>query len=152
MAAINHGRVLLGGLVGGVIANIGDFIVNSMVMADDMVRMAQRLNLNQAVMASPAVGMTWVVVDFVYATLIVWTYAAIRPRFGPGPGTAIKSGMVLWAAVCSVLFGFQSMGIFTRDSFFKSAVLSLATTILAALAGAWTYKEENESRKSLSHQ
>ena len=151
MAAINYGRVLLGGLVGGVIANIGDFIVNSMVMADDMVRMAQRLNLNQAVMASPAVGMTWVVVDFVYATLIVWTYAAIRPRFGPGPRTAIKSGVVLWAAVCSVLFGFQSMGIFTRDSFFKSALLSLATTILAALAGAWIYKE-NESRNLLSHQ
>jgi hypothetical protein len=141
MGAINYGRVLLGGLVGGVVANVGDFFVNSTVMADDMVRMAQRLNLNQTVMASPAVGMTWVVVDFVYTTLIVWTYAAIRPRFGPGPGTAIRSGVVLWAAVCSVLFGFQSMGIFTRDSFFKSALLSLLTTIFAALAGARMYKE-----------
>jgi len=141
MAPINYGRVLLGGLLGGVVANIGDFLVNNMIMADDMVRMAQRLNLNQVLMASPVVGMTWVVVDFVYVTLIVWTYAAIRPRFGPGPGTAIKSGVVLWAAVSAVLFGFQSMGIFTPDSFFKSAVLSLATTILASLAGAWAYKE-----------
>ena len=141
MAPINYGRVVLGGLVGGVVANIGDFLVNNMIMADDMVRMAQRLNLNQVVMASPAVGMTWVIVDFVYVTLIVWTYAAIRPRFGPGPGTAIKSGVVLWAAVSAVLFGFQSMGIFTSDSFFKSAVLSLATTMLASLAGAWVYKE-----------
>jgi hypothetical protein len=141
MAGINYGRVVLGGLAGGVVANIGDFIVNSMIMADDMVRMAQRLNLNQAVMASPAVGMTWVVVDFVYATLIVWTYAAIRPRFGPGPGTAIKAGVVLWAAIGVVLYGFQSMGIFTPDSFFKSAALSLATTVLASLAGAWVYKE-----------
>ena len=123
------------------VANIGDFVVNNMIMADDMIRMAQRLNLNQALMASAAVGMTWVVVDFVYGTLIVWTYAAIRPRFGPGPGTAIKAGLVLWAAVAAVLFGFQSMGIFTQDSFLKSAVLSLATTILASLAGAWTYKE-----------
>jgi hypothetical protein len=142
MAGINYGRVVLGGLAGGVVANIGDFIVNSMIMADDMVRMAQRLNLNQAVMASPAVGMTWVVVDFVYVTLIVWTYAAIRPRFGPGPGTAIKAGVVLWAAIGVVLYGFQSMGIFTPDSFFKSAALSLATTVLASLAGAWVYKED----------
>jgi len=141
MAGIKYGRVVFGGLAGGVVANIGDFVVNNTIMADDMVRMAQRLNLNQTVMASPAVGMTWVVVDFVYATLIVWTYAAIRPRFGPGPGTAIKAGIVLWAAVGVVLFGFQSMGIFTPDSFFKSAVLSLATTILASLAGAWVYKE-----------
>ena len=142
MASINYGRVILGGLVGGVVANIGDFIVNNMIMADDMVRMAQRLNLNQSVMASPAVGMTWVIVDFVYVTLIVWTYAAIRPRFGPGPGTAIRAGLVLWAAVCAVLLGFQSMGIFTPDSFFKSALLSLATTLLASLAGAWRYRED----------
>ena len=141
MASINYGRVALGGLVGGVIANIGDFIVNNLIMADDMVRMAQRLNLNQSVISSPAVGITWVVVDFVYITLIVWTYAAIRPRFGPGPRTAIRAGVVLWAAVCSILFGFEAMGIFTPDSFFKSAILSLATTILGALAGARVYRE-----------
>ena len=141
MAGINYGRVVLGGVVGGVVANIGDFVVNNMIMADDMVRMAQRLNLNQALMASPAVGMTWVIVDFVYVTLIVWTYAAIRSRFGPGPGTAVRAGIVLWAAVCAVLFGFQSMGVFSQDSFLKSAALSLVTTVLASLAGAWTYKE-----------
>ena len=141
MAGINYGRVVLGGLVGGVVANVGDFLVNSMIMADDMVRMAQRLNLNQTLIASPAVGMTWVIVDFVYATLIVWTYAAIRPRFGPGPATAVKAGAVLWGAVSIVLFGFESMGVFTPDSFFKSAALSLVTTTLAALAGARVYRE-----------
>jgi hypothetical protein len=141
MAGINYGRVVLGSLAGGVVANVGDFLVNNMIMADDMIRMAQRLNLNQTLMASPAVGMTWVVVDFVYVTLIVWTYAAIRPRFGPGPATAVRAGAVLWAAVCIVLFGFESMGIFTTDSFFKSAALSFVTTTLAALAGGWVYKE-----------
>jgi hypothetical protein len=141
MAGINYGKVVLGGVVGGVVANIGDFVVNNMIMADDMVRMAQRLNLNQALMASPVVGLTWVIVDFVYVTLIVWTYAAIRPRFGPGPATAVRAGIVLWAAVCAVLFGFQSMGVFSQDSFLKSAALSLVTTVLASLAGAWTYKE-----------
>lgn len=141
MAGINSGRVMLGGLVGGVVANVGDFVVNNLIMADDMVRMAQRLNLNQTLMASAAVGMTWVVVDFVYATLIVWTYAAIRPRFGPGPATAAKAGAVLWAAVCIVLFGFEAMGVFTPDAFFKSAALSFVTTTSAALAGAWVYRE-----------
>ena len=141
MAGINYGRVALGGLVGGVVANVGDFLVNSMIMADDMIRMAQRLNLNRALIASPAVGMTWVIVDFVYATLVVWTYAAIRPRFGPGPATAVKAGAVLWGAVSIVLFGFESMGVFTPDSFFKSAGLSLVTTTLAALAGARVYRE-----------
>ena len=141
MAGINYGRVVLGGVAGGVVASVADFIVNSMIMADDMIRMAQRLNLNQALIASPAVGMTWVAVDFVYVTLIVWTYAAIRPRFGPGPATAARAGTVIWAAVCIVLFGFQSMGVFTLDAFFKSAALSFVTTTLAALTGTWVYRE-----------
>ena len=141
MSPINYGRVALGGLAAGVVANIGDFVVNSTIMADDMVRMAQRLNLNQAAMSAPSVGVTWMAIDFVYATLIVWTYAAIRPRFGPGPGTAVKAGVVLWAAVAAILYGFQTMGIFTPDSFFKSAGLTLVTTILSAIAGGWVYKE-----------
>jgi hypothetical protein len=148
MASINHGRVALGGVVGGIVANAGDLMVNNLILADDMARMAQRLNLNQTLIASPAVGMTWVAVNFVYATLIVWTYAAIRPRFGPGPATATKAGAVLWAAVCVVLFGFESMGVFTPDSFFKSAGLSFVTTTLTALAGAWVYTEEGGSAGS----
>jgi hypothetical protein len=141
MSRIHYGRVLLGGLVGGLVANVGDFIVNSVFMADDMVRMAQRLNLDQRLIASPAVGVTWVVVDFVYVTLIVWAYAAIRPRFGPGPGTALRAGVLLWAAVTVILFGFLSMGLFTPDSFLKSAAFTLATTVLASLAGTAVYKE-----------
>lgn len=28
----------------------------------------------------------WVVTDFLLGILIVWSYAAMRPRFGPAPG------------------------------------------------------------------
>jgi hypothetical protein len=141
MTGINYGRVLLGGLAAGVVANAGDFVVNNVLMAEDMAQMAQRLFLNREILASSSVAVTWIVVDFFYATLIVWTYAAIRPRFGPGPATAVKAGVVLWAAVGAVLFGFQAMGIFTIDAFVKGSVLSLATTTLAALTGAWLYAE-----------
>jgi hypothetical protein len=142
MARINYGRVVLGGLAAGVVANVCDFVSNSLFLADDMIRLAQRLNLNQRVLASPAVALTWVAVDFVYATLIVWTYAAIRPRFGSGPGTAIRAGVVLWLAVTVIVFGFQSMGIFTPDTFLKSSLLTLGSTILASLAGGAIYKEK----------
>ena len=85
MAGINYGRVLLGGLVGGVVANACDFVSNTYLMADDMQKMAQRLGLDQTHLNSGTVIATWTTIDFLYATLIVWTYAAIRPRFGPGP-------------------------------------------------------------------
>ena len=80
--------------------------------------------------------------DFIYATLMVWTYAAIRPRLGPGPKTAVIAGLVIYASATSVLFGFQSMGIFTTDSFVKNAVYSLGTAVLASLVGGAVYKED----------
>jgi hypothetical protein len=141
MAGINYGRVILGGLAAGVVANIFDYVANNIIMADDMARMAQRLNLDQNVLLSPQVAVTWIVVDFLWAILIVWTYAAIRPRFGPGPKTAMCAGLVLWAAVAIILFGFLSMGIFTPDSYMKSAVLALVSTIAASLVGGYLYKE-----------
>jgi hypothetical protein len=141
MTGINYGRVILGGLAAGVVANIWDGLVAGTLQADDMERMAQRLNLSISALNSPRVAMTWVIVDFIYATLIVWTYAAIRPRFGPGPKTAVTAGLVLWAAVAVVLTGFQGMGIFTPDSFIKSAALTLVSTILASLVGGYLYKE-----------
>jgi hypothetical protein len=140
MAGINYTRVLLGGLAAGVVANACDMAI-ALLTAEDMQRMAQRLSLNQARINSTSTAVSWILIDVVYATLIVWTYAAIRPRFGPGPRTAIRAGLVLYAAVTVILFGFQRMGFFTPDMYLKNAVLSLVTAILVSLTGGWMYRE-----------
>lgn len=142
MAGINYPRVLLGGLAGGVVANACDFVINGFLMADDSRRMAQRLSLDWDVVSGPAVAITWAAIDFVYALLIVWTYAAIRPRFGPGRMTAITAGMMIFGASTIILFGFQQMGIFTPDMFTKSAFLSLITAVLVSLTGGAIYRED----------
>jgi hypothetical protein len=141
MKPINYGRVLLGALVGGVVANICDFVINGIIMLEDGQRMAQRLNLDRDVLASPTVMVSWIAIDFIYAFLIVWTYAAIRPRLGPGPKTAACAGLVIVAAVTVVLFGFMQMGVFTPDSFMKNAALSTLTAVLTGVAGGYVYKE-----------
>jgi len=43
---INYGRVLLGGLVAGVVLNACDYVIGTYIMASDMQRTAQRLNLD----------------------------------------------------------------------------------------------------------
>ena len=141
MAGINYGRVVLGGLAAGVVVNVCDTVIAMFLMTNDLQRMARRLNLNWEVVNSPSVAITWAVVDFLYAFLIVWTYAAMRPRLGPGPKTAVIAGLVPYTAMVLVLAGFQSMGIFALDSFVKNAALSLGTVVLASLAGGAVYKE-----------
>ncbi|HUF47348.1 MAG TPA: hypothetical protein VMM93_05985, partial [Vicinamibacterales bacterium] len=69
------------------------------------------------------------------------TYAAIRPRCGPGPATAVYAALVPFAAVTMFLYGYTAMGIFTTSAFLKGTVFFLVTSVSAALAGASVYRE-----------
>ena len=73
--------------------------------------------------------------------LIVWTYAAIRPRFGPGPGTALMAGLGPFLAVTLVTLGYTQMGIFVMTSFVKITLTWSLSVAAAALAGGWVYRE-----------
>ncbi len=141
MAGINYGRVVLGALAGGLVANACDTVIGMFIMGDEMQQMVQRLNLDPNVIQSANVLVTWIIADFLYAGLIVWTYAAIRPRFGAGPRTALMAAFVPYASVTVILAGFMAMGIFTPSVYWKNAMLSVVTAALVGLVGGKTYKE-----------
>jgi hypothetical protein len=148
--AINTGRVVAGGLVAGVVANAIDFVNNTYVLGADMQAWAASHNIDPATLTSGAVAGTWVAVDFIYGLLIVFTYAAIRPRFGPGVTTAIVAGLVVFLAPTIVLFGFTQMGMLTMPMFVKGTIGAIVATLAAAVAGAAVYKEEGAATPALA--
>ena len=79
MGGINLARVLIGGIVAGVVANAGDYLVNQVILVEDGTQLVQRLNLDSAQVEASAT--TWIVADFLYGILLVFAYAAMRPRF-----------------------------------------------------------------------
>jgi hypothetical protein len=139
MNNINFGRVILGGLVTGLILNIGEFLLNEVVFVRQMEEMFRRLNVPRpgGSFIATAVGIT-----FLLGIVIVWIYAMIRPRFGPGPKTAIIAAFVAWFCVyfyCGIL----NATLFNMPSSFllMGMVWGIIEYILAAVAGAWLYKE-----------
>lgn len=143
VSKINTARVIAGGLIAGVVANLLDYVWYAVLMDADMEIMIQRLGLNRAVVESSTLAITWMAVDVVYGVLLVWTYAAIRPRCGPGPWTAVYAALIPFAAVTMFMYGYSAMGIFTTNAFIKGTAFFLVTSIAAALAGASLYREEN---------
>jgi hypothetical protein len=141
VSRINTTGVILGGVVAGVVANVIDFVSNSYLMVNESTEMMQRLNLKPDVLEHSM--WTWIGFDFVYGFLVIFTYAAIRPRFGPGPKTALIAGVCYWIAFGAMAAGFTAMGIFTHQAFIKSTALSLASTLIPALVGAYIYKEKD---------
>ena len=141
MAAINTNRVVVGGLLAGVVMNALDMFWNLVVLRDDMMAIAQRLGMDAQTAMSFSTGVPWIIVDFVIGLVVVWNYAAVRPRFGPGPRTAVVAAIAPYVAATAVVFGFTTMGLMPMSAFFKGSVASLVTTIVGSLAGAWGYSE-----------
>src|SRR5258708_3309562 len=90
---INLMRVVLGGIVAGLVVNVSEFVLNQVVLLSDMTTALARMNL-------PPVGGSaipvFIVLGFVGGIATVWLYAAIRPRFGAGPRTALTAGIYFW--------------------------------------------------------
>ena len=44
----------------------------------------------------------FVAMTFVLGILLVWLYAAIRSRYGPGPKAAVVAGLFGWVLLCGI--------------------------------------------------
>ena len=139
MGKINMGRVILGGLLAGIVLNIVDSIAYGVVLAADFEAAMRDLG------RGPITGsqIAWfVIVDFLYGILLVYLYAAIRPRFGPGPRTAVISGLLVWVgAVLLHSLAEMPMGLIPTRLAVIGMVIALVAFPVAAVVGAWPYKE-----------
>lgn len=82
------------------------------------------------------------ILGFLSGITAVLLYATARPRFGPGPKTAVFTGFVLWVIGYALpSFGFSAMGFLPKRLLLIGTMAGLAEVILASMAGAWLYKE-----------
>jgi hypothetical protein len=139
MNNINYGRVILGGLLTGLILNIGEYLLNEVVFVKQMEEMFRRMNIPRpgGSFIATAVGIT-----FLLGIVIVWLYALIRPRVGAGPKAAIIAGFVAWFCVyfyCGIL----NAALFSIPASYMllGMIWGIVEYSVAAIAGAWLYKE-----------
>jgi hypothetical protein len=91
----------------------------------------------------PNMLMLLVGITFVLGILAVWTYAAIRPRFGAGPSTAVCAGLAVWAMAYLYAGVYLHAGImiYPAKLTWLPVAWGLVELPVATLAGAWLYKE-----------
>jgi hypothetical protein len=141
--AMNTQKVLLGGFVAGVVLNVIDFVTHVYILAArnkaDMD--AFKPGLSDQMMQGSAVA-SYIIMDFVLGFALVWTYAAIRPRFGPGLRTATYAALLFWLLALIFTAGFRQMGIVSAGLWWTFAFIGLVNFFLAAWAGAKLYSED----------
>lgn len=136
---VNLGRVILGGLLAGLIINISEFVLNTMVVGAQMDDVLKARNLPP--ISSSAI-VVFVIFGFLLGILTIWLYAAIRPRYGAGPGSAIMAGlMVFFLAYAYSNAGLAVLGFMPGGMMLVVDGWGLVEVLIAAVAGAWLYQE-----------
>lgn len=142
MAKIDPVRVLLGGaLATAVVVALGAAVWMLLL----------RETGPSGILLRPTAGTIalWAASVYGLSTAAVWIYAAIRPRFGPGPRTAAIAGLAVWAV--TALTDLLWMTVLAQGPAGEpggralAAVASYAAIFpLATMAGAWPYRESDD--------
>lgn len=139
MGKINWGRVLVGGVVAGVVMN-AFWVANGLLLRGEWQAVMARSG--QPVEGEGATAILHLLLPFVSGIAGIWLYAAARPRFGPGPRTAALVGFAHWV----VGYALPGLAWGTTLPFPKGLLAiwilwALPGIVVATLAGAGLYKE-----------
>jgi hypothetical protein len=140
MGTINWGRVVLGGLLCWVVFNVLWVAAWFLFVQREVIPVFQELN--RPFQETPEWGVFFLALGLVLSIFTIWFYAAIRPRYGPGPRTAAIVGFAVWLSVSlmpTLAWGWQLQ--FPARMVALDAVAALVAIVVATLAGAWLYKE-----------
>jgi hypothetical protein len=140
--AINTSKVVVGGLAAGLVANILGYGLFGMWLGPRMEAEAVAIapSLAGRGMSGSAIA-TNVIMQFVIGILLVWIYAAIRPRFGPGMKTAAYAALVVWVCGFAFHIDWLLVGLTTTSTYALASVAALVQTVAAAGVGGMQYKE-----------
>lgn len=138
MGRINYSRVILGGLVAGLVLFAGEILLG-VITGDQWATVTENMAIPE-----PGVGaFTGVIaITLAYGILLVWFYAAIRPRFGSGARTAVIAGLAVWVSGWLLTNGsFIVVQLFPTGLMVTEIVAGAIKLLAAAIAGAWVYRE-----------
>jgi hypothetical protein len=139
VGSINTGRVVVGGIVAGLVINVSEFVLNTLILGPAMEQALAKMNL--APVGGPAMGI-FTALGFAVGIVILWLYAAIRPRYGAGPKTALCAGATVWfLAYFYGTVGMAVMGMFPVRLMAIGLAWGLGELLVASVAGAYFYKE-----------
>jgi len=140
--AMNTSKVLVGGIVAGIVLNVIDWLVYTKLIAGQMAAAldAFKPGLSASMMSGNAITI-YVISDFVYGLLLVWTYAAVRPRLGAGPRTAATVAGLFWLYGMFINANSLITGMMDYHLFWLTSLIGLVTLIIGTTVGASLYSE-----------
>jgi hypothetical protein len=131
----NVGRVLLGGIMAGALINTAEYLVHGALLGPQWKAAFAALG------KTPTGWATFIPSSFLIGIIGIWIYAKFRPNYGPGPLTALRSAVLIWAVFWAIpMMALQPMHLFPNSLIFTTIVVGVIDSVPAVLLGAWMYR------------
>jgi hypothetical protein len=140
--AINVRKVVLGGLAAAVVMIVIN-VVSQFALMDRVRREMNAFAPGTADRMSmgPGTIVTRVIMTVIFGIMLVWFYAAIRPRFGPGARTASYAAIFIWILGGLFYSDYLFMGMMSVATWSLFAIIQLVNIWIATWVGARIYTE-----------
>ena len=138
MRTINWLRMILGGVVAGLIINLFEYVLNGVFLAKDMEEATNALGRH---LGAPELLM-FTVWGLLVGIIAVWLYAAIRPRYGAEPKAALCAAVAVWclAYLLADVTPF-ALKLFPARLMTIGLAVGLVEVIVGTIVGARLYRE-----------
>ena len=119
----------------GAVINAAEFLIHGLLLDPQWTAAFAALGKR------PAGWATFIPYNFLVGIIGIWIYAKLRPNYGPGPLTALRSAVSIWAVFWAIpMLGLQPMRLFPDSLIFTTIAVGLVDTVPAVLFGAWIYR------------
>ncbi len=140
--SINKSKVAAGGIAAGLVMAVLEIAMTKLVFGS---RMIAEMNAFKPGMGDQMHVSGWwigpLINNLIVGVLLIWLYAAIRPRFGPGMKTSTYAAVFFWLFGSLFSLGYRMMGMMSWGLWLSYAVFWLVALVIAAATGARIYTE-----------
>ena len=143
MGSINRQKVIVGGLVAGIVLIVLDYVSGSFIFAPYITGHADALNAAvTATMNSKRAMVGGMATDLVLGWATAWLYAAIRPRMGAGAKTAMCAGFFVWVIFALAMGSYYLNRLASIEFMCVAAIVMLVELLIASYVAGMMYAEE----------
>jgi hypothetical protein len=143
---MNATRILLGGLLAGLVLNVGEAVLHGVVLAEPT---AEALAALGRTGASSAAGLTALIgITFIQGVLGIWLYALLSQQGMARVPAAVTAGLTVWvlsAVYAAVYLGAGFPNLLPAPLVWLPVIWDLVEFPLAIYIGALVYREPRGS-------
>jgi hypothetical protein len=142
MKRINVGRMLLGGIVAGILLFMADGFIHSKLLHEHWMAAMKAAGRSVQAEEHGSDMLYFAAFELLRGVALAWVYAVFRTHYGPGPGTAICAGLALWAIMFPVFFLQEvPLGFYSTTLLALWSLYEIIPSVIAGLVAGALYKD-----------